>query len=134
MENVMTAMTEMTAGVMDYVWTFVIGGGFCLIGQILMDATRLTAPRVLVIFVVSGVVLQALGLYEPLVKLAGNGATVPLPGFGYNLAKGAMDGAEKGFLKAVTGPLEATAAGIAVAIAFGYVVSLIFTPKSPKGN
>ena len=134
MENVMTAMTEMTAGVMDYVWTFVIGGGFCLIGQILMDATRLTAPRVLVIFVVSGVVLQALGLYEPLVKLAGNGATVPLPGFGYNLAKGAMDGAEKGFLGAITGPLESTAAGIAVAIAFGYVVSLIFTPKSPKGN
>ena len=134
MENVMTAMTEMTAGVMDYVWVFVIGGGICLIGQILMDATKLTAPRVLVIFVVSGVVLQAVGLYEPLVKLAGNGATVPLPGFGYNLAKGAMEGAEKGFLEAVMGPLKATSAGIAVAIAFGYLVSLIFTPKSPKGN
>ena len=121
-------------GLMDYVWTFVIGGGFCLIGQILMDATTLTAPRVLVIFVVSGVVLQAVGLYEPLVKLAGNGATVPLPGFGYNLAKGAMEGAEKGFLEAIMGPLKATSAGIAVAIAFGYVISLIFTPKSPKGN
>lgn len=121
-------------GLMDYVWAFVIGGGFCLIGQVLMDATTLTAPRVLVIFVVSGVVLQALGLYEPLVKLAGNGATVPLPGFGYNLAKGAMEGAEKGFLEAITGPLKATSAGIAVAIAFGYVVSLIFTPKTPKGN
>ena len=121
-------------GLMDYVWAFVIGGGFCLIGQILMDATTLTAPRVLVIFVVSGVVLQAVGLYEPLVKLAGNGATVPLPGFGYNLAKGAMEGAEKGFLEAIMGPLKATSAGVAVAIAFGYVISLIFTPKSPKGN
>ena len=121
-------------GLMDYVWAFVIGGGFCLIGQILLDATTLTAPRVLVIFVVSGVILQAVGLYEPLVKLAGNGATVPLPGFGYNLAKGAMEGAEKGFLEAIMGPLKATSAGIAVAIAFGYVISLIFTPKSPKGN
>lgn len=121
-------------GLMDYVWAFVIGGGFCLIGQILMDATTLTAPRILVIFVVSGVILQAVGLYEPLVKLAGNGATVPLPGFGYNLAKGAMEGAEKGFLEAIMGPLKATSAGIAVAIAFGYLISLIFTPKSPKGN
>ena len=121
-------------GLMDYVWAFVIGGGFCLIGQILMDATTLTAPRILVIFVVSGIILQAVGLYEPLVKLAGNGATVPLPGFGYNLAKGAMEGAEKGFLEAIMGPLKATSAGIAVAIAFGYVISLIFTPKSPKGN
>lgn len=127
-------MEEILSGLMDYVWAFVIGGGFCLAGQILMDATRLTAPRVLVIFVVSGVLLQAVGLYEPLVKLAGNGATVPLPGFGYNLAKGAMDGAEKGFLEAIMGPLKATSAGIAVAIAFGYLVSLIFTPKTPKGN
>ena len=119
---------------MDYLWAFLIGGGICLIGQILLDATRLTAPRVLVIFVVSGVALQALGLYEPIVKLAGSGATVPLPGFGYALAKGAMDGAEKGFLEAVTGPVTATAAGVAVAITFGYLVSLIFTPKTPKGN
>ena len=127
-------MESILNGLMDYVWAFVIGGGFCLIGQILMDATTLTAPRILVIFVVSGVILHAVGLYEPLVKLAGNGATVPLPGFGYNLAKGAMEGAEKGFLEAIMGPLKATSAGIAVAIAFGYVISLIFTPKSPKGN
>ncbi len=119
---------------MDYLWAFLIGGGICLIGQILLDATKLTAPRVLVIFVVSGVVLQALGLYEPLVKLAGNGATTPLPGFGYNLAKGAMEGAKKGFLAAITGPVKSTAAGITVAVAFGYLVSMIFTPKSPKGN
>ena len=103
----------------DYLWTFLIGGGFCLLGQILLDTTKLTAPRILVIFVVSGVVLQAVGLYEPLVKLAGSGATVPLPGFGYALAKGAMDGAGKGFLEAITGPIKATAAGVAVAITFG---------------
>lgn len=119
---------------MEYLWAFLVGGTICLIGQILLDATKLTAPRVLVLFVVSGVVLEALGLYQPLVDLAGSGATVPLPGFGYNLAKGAMEGAQKGFLEALTGPLTATAAGVAVAIALGYVISLIFTPKSPKGN
>lgn len=117
---------------MEYLWAFVIGGIWCVIGQLLLDGTKLTAPRILVIFVVSGVVLQAFNLYQPLVDLAGNGATVPLPGFGYNLAKGAMEGAKKGFLKAVTGPITSTAAGVAVAITFGYIVSLIFTPKSPK--
>lgn len=117
---------------MDYIWAFVIGGGFCVAGQILMDTTKLTAPRILVIFVLTGVVLQAFGLYQPIVDLAGNGATVPLPGFGYNLAKGAIEGAEQGFLEAVTGPIKATAAGVAVAITFGYIVSLIFNPKSPK--
>ena len=134
MEQITEMVTNLAGGLTDYLWAFVIGGAICLLGQILMDATKMTAPRVLVLFVVSGVVLQALGLYEPLVKLAGNGATVPLPGFGYNLAKGAMEGAEKGFLEAITGPLTSTAAGIGVAIAFGYIVSLIFTPKSPKGN
>lgn len=117
---------------MDYIWAFIIGGGFCVAGQILMDTTKLTAPRILVIFVLTGVLLQAFGLYQPIVDLAGNGATVPLPGFGYNLAKGAMEGAEKGFLEAVTGPIKATAAGVAVAISFGYIVALIFNPKSPK--
>lgn len=117
---------------MDYVWAFVIGGGFCALGQILMDSTKLTAPRILVILVMTGVVLQALGLYQPIVELAGSGATVPLPGFGYNLAKGAMEGAQKGFLEAITGPIKATAAGVAVAISFGYIVALIFNPKSPK--
>ncbi len=117
---------------MDYVWAFVIGGIICVIGQILMDTTTLTAPRILVIFVMLGVVLQALNLYQPIVDLAGNGATVPLPGFGYGLAKGAMEGAKKGFLDAVTGPLTSTAAGIGIAISFGYIISLIFTPKSPK--
>lgn len=97
-----------------------------------MDTTTLTAPRILVIFVVFGVVLQAVGLYEPIADFAKTGATVPLPGFGYSLAKGAMEGAREGFLGAITGPLEATAAGIGVALAFGYIVALIFNPKSPK--
>ena len=117
---------------MDYLYTFLIGGSICVIGQILMDTTKLTTPRILVIFVVSGVVLQALHLYEPLVNLAHQGATTPLPGFGYTLAKGAMDGAKDGFLGAITGAVKDSAAGIAVAIAFGYIVSVIFSPKSPK--
>ena len=117
---------------MEYVWAFIVGGVFCIIGQILMDTTTLTAPRILVIFVVSGVVLQALNLYQPIVDFAGNGATLPLPGFGYSLAKGAMEGAKDVFLTAITGPLEATAAGIGVALTFGYIIALLFTPKSPK--
>jgi len=117
---------------MDYVYTFLIGGLICVIGQILLDTTKLTMPRILVIFVVSGVVLQALHLYEPLVKLAHQGATVPLPGFGYALAKGAMEGAKDGFLGAVTGPLKQTAGGIGIAVAFGYVVAMMFEPKSKE--
>ncbi|MFR7989489.1 MAG: stage V sporulation protein AE [Anaerovoracaceae bacterium] len=117
---------------MDYLYTFLIGGGICVVGQLLMDMTKLTAPRILVLFVVSGVVLQALHLYEPLVQLSNQGATIPLPGFGYNLAKGAMEGAREGFLGAITGAVENSAAGIAVAIAFGYVTALIFNPKSPR--
>ncbi len=115
---------------MGYVYTFIIGGAICAIGQLLMDATKLTAPRVLVIFVVSGAVLQGLQLYEPLVQLAGSGATVPLPGFGYTLAKGAMEGAQQGLLQAVTGAVKAAAGGITVAIVWGYIIALIFSPKS----
>ena len=92
----------------------------------------MTAPRILVIFVVSGVVLTAVHLYQPLVELAGNGATTPLPGFGYALAKGAMDGAKDGFIGAVTGAVKATAAGVTVAIAFGYFIALVFNPKSMR--
>lgn len=117
---------------MDYVYTFMVGGAICVIGQILMDRTKLTTPRVLVIFVVSGVVLQALQLYEPLVKLAHQGATVPLPGFGYALAKGAMEGAEKGLLGVVQGAVKSTAAGITVAVAWGYLLALFFESKTPK--
>lgn len=116
---------------MDYVWTFLIGGLICLIGQLLMDATRLTAPRILVLFVVAGAVLTGLGLYQPIVEFAKAGATVPLPGFGYQLAKGAMDAVRvDGFMGALYGGVENTAAGIAAAIAFGYIIALIFSPKS----
>ena len=115
---------------MGYVYTFLIGGAICAVGQFLIDSTKLTAPRILVIFVVAGALLQGLQLYQPLVNLAGSGATVPLPGFGYALARGAMDGAEQGLLQAVTGGLKATSAGITVAIVWGYIISLIFNPKS----
>ena len=104
---------------MDYLFAFLIGGAICVVGQIMMDATKLTAPRVLVILVTAGAVLQAFNLYEPLVNLAATGARVPLPGFGYNLAKGAMEGAQQGFLEAVTGGVKAAAAGITVAIGWG---------------
>jgi stage V sporulation protein AE len=117
---------------MDYLYAFLVGGGICVIGQILMDTTKLTTPRILVIFVVAGAILTGLGLYEPLVKFAQNGATVPLPGFGYSLAKGAMDGAKEGFLPALSGGLKNTAAGLTAAVVFGYIVSLIFSPKSKR--
>lgn len=117
---------------MDYVYAFLVGGGICAIGQILMDGTKLTTPRILVVFVVSGVILQAVNLYEGVVNIGNQGATVPLPGFGYALAKGAMEGAKDGFIGAITGPLKETAAGIGVAVSFGYIVALLFNPKSPK--
>jgi stage V sporulation protein AE len=117
---------------MDYLYAFLIGGGICVIGQILMDATKLTTPRVLVIFVVAGAILTGLGLYEPLVKLAKNGATVPLPGFGYALAKCAMEGASKGFLATLSGGIKNTAAGVTAAVVFGYIIALVFSPKSKR--
>ena len=116
---------------MEHLYVFLLGGGICLIGQILLDATKLTAPRVLVLLVVSGAVLTGLGWYQPLVDLAKTGATVPLPGFGYSLAKGAMEAAEKeGFLGVITGGVKNTAAGITAAIVFGYLIAVLFTPKS----
>ncbi|HVI41938.1 MAG TPA: stage V sporulation protein AE [Anaerovoracaceae bacterium] len=117
---------------MEYLYAFLIGGGICVIGQILIDTTKLTTPRILVIFVVAGAVLTGLGLYEPLVQFAKNGATVPLTGFGYSLAKGAMDGANEGFLAALSGGLKNTAAGLTAAVVFGYIISLIFSPKSKR--
>ena len=100
-------------------------------GQLLISLTRLTAARILVIFVTAGVVLTALGLYEPLVKLAGAGATVPLTGFGYALGNGAIEAAkESGVIGAFTGGITATAGGVAAAIVFGYLNALLFTPKT----
>ena len=116
---------------MEYLWAFAVGGGICVIGQLLISLTRLTPARILVIFVTTGVVLTALGVYEPLVDLAGAGATVPLTGFGYALGTGAMEGAmENGWLGAFTGGITATAAGVAAALVFGYLVALIL-PQRP---
>ncbi len=117
----------------DYLWAFVIGGAICVIGQLLISLTNLTPSRILVLFVTSGVILTALGLYEPLVEFAGAGAKVPLTGFGYSLAKGAIKGAmEDGVLGAFTGGITATAGGVAAAILFGYLNAVIFKPKTKK--
>lgn len=116
---------------MDYLKAFVIGGILCVIGQILIDKTKLTPARILVSYVVAGVILGGIGLYEPLVEFAGAGATVPLTGFGYNLAKGVKEAiSEDGFLGIFTGGLKATAGGITAAVTAGLIVSLIFRPKN----
>ena len=112
---------------------FLVGGGICIIGQILIDKTKLTPARILVIFVTSGAILGGLGVYKYLVDFAGAGATVPLTGFGYNLAKGAIEGVHSsGLLGAFTGGIKAAAGGIAAAIFFGYIASLISKPKMKK--
>ena len=115
---------------MAYLKAFLVGGLLCLIGQILIDKTRLSPARILVGYVVAGVILGGLGIYEPLAKFAGAGATVPLTGFGYTLAKGVKKAVlEDGFLGIFGGGLKATACGITAAILAGLVVSLIFKPK-----
>lgn len=115
---------------MDYVKAFLVGGAICLIGQILIDKTKLTPARILVSYVVIGVFLGAIGLYKPLVEFAGAGATVPLTGFGYNIAKGVKEAVqEDGFLGILTGGLKATAGGITAAIAAGLIASFLFKAK-----
>ena len=115
---------------MDYLKAFLVGGLFCLIGQILIDKTKLTPARILVAYVVSGVVLGAAGVYKPIVEFAGAGATVPLTGFGYNLAKGVREAIlEDGFLGIFTGGLKACAGGISAAISAGLLASLIFKAR-----
>ena len=119
------------SSITDYLIAFAVGGAICAIGELLMCYTRLTPARILVIFVTAGVVLTAVGLYKPLVEIAGAGATVPLTGFGYSLATGAIEGAQnEGLIGAITGGIKATAAGIAAAVLFGYLFALIFTPKT----
>lgn len=116
---------------MVYLKVFLVGGLICVIGQILLDTTKLTPAHVLVIFLVAGVVLGAIGLYEPLVKFGEAGAMVPISGFGYALSKGAIDGAKsKGVIGAFMGGLEATAGGIAAAIIFGYIMAIVSNPKT----
>ena len=116
---------------MDYIRAFITGGIICVIGQILMDKTKLTPARILVIFVTVGAILGAFGIYDKIVEIGGAGATVPLPGFGNSLAKGAIKAVkEQGLIGAFTGGITGTAAGITAAIFFGYLMAVIFNPKS----
>ena len=120
---------------LDCVYAFLVGGAICAIGQLLIDMPKLTPARILVAYVVSGVILTALGLYEPLVSIAGCGATVPLTGFGYSLATGVQEAVNKyGLLGALSGGLTATSAGITAAITAGLVAALVSKPhaKSQK--
>ena len=115
---------------MDYIKAFLVGGIFCLLGQILIDKTKLSPARILVSYVVIGVFLGAVGIYKPIVEFAGAGATVPLTGFGYNLAKGVKEAIQKdGFIGIFTGGLKACSGGIAAAITAGLLASLLFKAK-----
>jgi len=114
----------------DYLKAFLVGGIFCLIGQILIDRTKLTPARILVSYVVIGVILGGIGIYQPIVEFAGAGATVPLTGFGNTLVKGVKEAVHKdGFLGILTGGLKASAGGITAAIAAGLLSSILFKPK-----
>lgn len=115
----------------DYIMTFLVGGTICLIGQILMDRTKLTPGRILVLFVTTGVILGALNIYDPIVEYGKAGATIPLTGFGFNLAKSVMKEVdEAGFLGAFTGGIKGAAGGISGAIFFGYIMALLFNSKT----
>lgn len=115
---------------MEYMKAFLVGGAICLIGQLLIDKTKLTPARILVSYVVIGVLLGAVGLYEPFAEFAGAGATVPLTGFGNTLVKGVREAVDKqGFLGVFTGGLKATAGGIAAAIVAGLLAAILFRPK-----
>ena len=115
----------------EFLKAFLVGGAICVVGQILIDLTRLTPARILVLFVVTGGILSGLGLYQPLVDFAGAGATIPLTGFGHSLVKGAVEAVEKdGWMGLFTGGIRATAAGVAAALVFGYLAALIFRPKT----
>ena len=115
----------------EYIKVFAVGGVLCAIGQILIDITKLTQVRILTVYVVAGLILEAVGLYSPLVKWAGAGATVPLTGFGSTLAKGVEKAvSEVGVLGAFTGGFTAAAAGIGAAVFFGIIIALLFRPKA----
>ena len=115
---------------MTFIWAFLIGGAICAVGQLLIDFTKMTPARILVLFVCAGAFLTLLGLYEPLVELAGAGATVPISGFGYSLAKGVISAVSRfGITGIFTGGLSATAGGIAAVIVFAFLCAVIFKPK-----
>lgn len=118
--------------ILMYLKVFAVGGAICLIAQLLINYTKITAGKVLVVFLLSGVLLGAVGVYEYIVDFAGAGATVPISGFGYLLADGAIKGAKESLFKAITGGITAAGMGITSAIVFGYVLSLIFKSRSKK--
>ena len=118
---------------MDYLKAFLVGGLLCLIGQILIDKTKLTPARILVSYVVAGVILGALGIYKYIVEFGGAGATVPLTGFGYTLVKGVKEAVlQDGWLGVLTGGLTATAGGISAAVLFGFLAALLFKPGDKR--
>ena len=117
---------------LQYLKAFAVGGGICLIAQIIINFTDLTAGKILVYFMLAGVVLTAIGLYQPLVEFAGAGATVPISGFGYLLASGAMKGAERGLFYAITGSLAAASAGVTAAVVFAFIMALIFKSRTKR--
>lgn len=117
-----------------YIMAFIIGGGICMIGQLLMDLAKMTPAQVLVLFVILGGILSGLGLYEPLIQIAGAGATVPLVGFGHFLVLGTIEDIKSfGFIGIFSGGLRAAATGITTAIIFGFLMSLLFNPKGKGG-
>lgn len=112
---------------MNYIWAFVVGGALCVVAQILLDKTKLAPARILVAYVVAGVFLGAIGVYEFLVNISGAGALTPLTGFGYLISKGVREAVdEKGLLGALSGPLSAAAIGTTAALCFGFLASLVF--------
>ena len=126
-------LTEVNDMLIEYLKVFAVGGALCAIGQLLIDKTKLTPARILTVYVVSGLVLEAAGLYSPLVKWAGAGATVPLTGFGSTLAMGVEKAvSEKGVLGAFTGGFTAAAAGICAAVFFGIIITLLFKSREKK--
>ena len=118
---------------LGFLKAFVVGGTICTIAQLIINKTKLTTGKILVLFLLCGLFLQAVGQYEYLVEFGGAGATVPISGFGYLLAEGAIKGAKSGLLSAVTGGLISASSGVTSAIFFGYLFALIFKPKS-KNN
>lgn len=118
--------------ILTFVKAFIVGGAICTIAQLLINYTKITAGRILVTFLLVGVVLQAVGLYQYLVDFAGAGATVPISGFGYLLAKGAMEGAKESLFKAITGGITSAGMGLTAAITFGYIFAVIFKSRSKK--
>lgn len=125
-------MTPYLDILLGFAKAFAVGGAICVVAQLVINFTKLTAGKILVFFMLAGVALEALGLYRYAVDFAGAGATVPISGFGYLLARGAIRGAQTGLFGALTGTLSAAAAGITAAIAFSFLAALVFKPKSKK--